>query len=178
MAGARVLVNARGRGNQMNAGAAVARGEVLLFVHADTRLPGGFRAALAEVLASEGAVWGRFDLRFDHAGPLLALIARLISLRSRVFHSATCDQAIFVRRGVFEAVGGYREPLLFEDVDLVRRQRPCGGMVVPRGYAVTSSRRWRNRGILRTTLAMWALKSLYLVGVSSRRLIRYYSDER
>lgn len=177
-AGARVLESARGRGNQMNAGAAAAGGDVLLFVHADTRLPEGFRSAISDALEREEAAWGRFDLRLDPAGPLLAGIARLISLRSRVFRSATGDQAIFVKRSVFEAAGGYREPLLFEDVDLVRRLRRRGRMVVPRGHAVTSSRRWRNRGVLRTTAAMWTLKSLYLAGVSSHWLARFYSDER
>ncbi len=177
-AGAQVLVSAQGRGNQMNIGAGAARGDVLVFVHADTLLPHGFRSAIAEALADESAAWGRFDLRFDEAGFLLAVIARLISLRSRLFRSATGDQAIFVRRSIFESVGAYRELLLFEDVDLVRRLRWRARMVVPRGFVVTSSRRWRNRGVWRTTLKMWTLKSLYLAGMPSARLARFYSDER
>lgn len=168
----------RGRGRQMNLGARVAGGDVLLFVHADTVLPSGFRAALESLLADEAVRWGRFDLRFDDAGPLLCLIAHLISARSRVFRSATGDQAIFVRRSEFEAVGGYREELLFEDVDLVRRLRARGRMGIPGGRVVTSARRWRNRGVWATTLRMWILKSLYLAGAPAGRLAKYYRDER
>lgn len=177
-AGAVVLRTGRGRGRQMNAGAAQARGDVLLFLHADTLLPAGYRAELENVLADPAVRWGRFDVAFDEAGPLLRGIARLISWRSRLFRSATGDQAMFVRTEVFEAVGGYREALLFEDVDLARRLRARGKMGIPAGRVVTSSRRWRRRGVWATTLRMWTLKSLYLAGVSSDRLARHYSDER
>lgn len=177
-AGALVVEGPPGRGRQMNLGAVQAKGDVLLFLHADTQLPAGFRRELEVLLAAPGFVWGRFDLAFDEGGPLLRLIAWLISTRSRIFRSATGDQAIFVRRGVFEAVGGYHEALLFEDVDLVRRLRPAGGMAIPKGRAVTSSRRWRNRGVWSTTLRMWTLKSLYLLGVPAARLAGHYEDER
>jgi rSAM/selenodomain-associated transferase 2 len=177
-AGARVLLAGRGRGLQMNAGAAISTGDVLIFLHADTALPSGFRRELEILLEDERVCWGRFDLDFDEGGPLLRLIARLISLRSRLFRSATGDQAVFVRRPDFEAVGGYREAHLFEDVDLVRRLRRRGAMGVPRGRAVTSSRRWRRRGVWSTTLRMWTLKSLYLLGVPASRLGRHYDDER
>lgn len=176
--GATVLESRRGRGLQMNAAADGAPGDLLLFVHADTLLPAGWRRDLERVLSDPAVCWGRFDLAFDKGGLLLRLIARLISWRSRLMRSATGDQAIFVRREDFEAVGGYREETLFEDVDLARRLRGRGAMGIPRGRAVTSSRRWRNRGVWATTLRMWTLKSLYLSGVSSTRLARHYRDER
>lgn len=176
--GATVVHAARGRGRQMNAGSAEARGDVLLFLHADTLLPDDYRAELERVLAAPAVCWGRFDVAFDEGGPLLRLIARLISWRSRLFRSATGDQAMFVRAGDFEAVGGYREALLFEDVDLARRLRVRGAMGIPASPVVTSARRWRSRGVWATTLRMWALKSLYLAGVPSDRLARHYTDDR
>lgn len=176
--GARVLRSPAGRGTQMNVGARAAQGDVLLFLHADTSLPNEFRAELDALMGERTCCWGRFDLEFDEGGPLLRLIAWLISRRSRTFRSATGDQAIFVRRADFEAVGGYREPVLFEDVDLVRRLRARGGMAVPGGRVVTSARRWRNRGVLSTTLKMWTLKSLYLLGIPSAKLVGFYRDER
>ena len=177
-AGVEVVASPRGRGNQMNAGAARVSGDVLLFLHADTDLPTQYRQELEALLADRRVTWGRFDLLFDEAGPLLRLIAWLISARSRLFRSATGDQAIFVRRAEFEEIGGYLEPFLFEDVDLARRLRERGRMGVPRGCVVTSSRRWRNRGVWATTLRMWTLKSLYLAGVPSARLRGHYRDER
>jgi hypothetical protein len=135
-------------------------------------------APAATLLVEEEVTWGRFDLAFDEGGPLLRLIAHLISWRSRVFRSATGDQAIFTRRSTFVSLGGYREARLFEDVDLVRRLRRCGRMGIPAGRAVTSSRRWRNRGVWATTARMWTLKTLYLIGVPSERLAAHYDDER
>ena len=176
-AGATVFSSEKGRGRQMNLGASRASGDVLLFLHADTALPPGYRQEIERGFAS-GAAWGRFDIVFDEGGPLLRLIAWLISTRSRIFRSATGDQAIFVRRSDFESVGGYLEAILFEDVDLARRLRARGAMHVPRGRAITSSRRWRNRGVWSTTARMWTLKTLYLCGVSAGTLARYYADER
>lgn len=176
--GAIVLQGERGRGRQMNAGASEATGDLLVFLHADTNLPSGFRADLQTALLEHNARWGRFDLAFDEAGPLLRLIAHLISWRSRIFRSATGDQAMFVLRDEFFTIGGYREEFLFEDVDLARRLRERGPMAIPQGRAVTSARRWRNRGVWATTLRMWSLKTLYLLGVPARDLQRFYSDER
>jgi rSAM/selenodomain-associated transferase 2 len=177
-AGAEVVLVERGRGRQLNAGAARAGGDVLLFLHADTHLPAGYRAEIERALFDGGARWGRFDVRFDEGGPLLRLIAWLISRRSRLFQSATGDQAIFVRRADFEAAGGFREAHLFEDVEFVRRIRARGAMAIPSMPVVTSSRRWRKEGVLATTLRMWSLKSLYLAGVPAKTLERYYSDRR
>jgi rSAM/selenodomain-associated transferase 2 len=176
--GAEVIASERGRGRQMNAGAARARGDVLLFLHADTQLPAGFRSAIEGVLADGTACWGRFDVRFDEGGALLRLIAWLISRRSRLFRSATGDQAIFVRHADFEAAGGFREAHLFEDVEFVRRIRVRGAMAIPPAPVVTSSRRWRKDGVLATTLRMWSLKSLYLAGIPAKSLERFYADRR
>lgn len=176
--GAILVVSGRGRGRQLRAGATRAVGDVLLFLHADTLLPAPYRAELEGLFSSAGVAWGRFDLEFDQGGPLLRLIAWLISRRSRLFRSATGDQAMFVRRDVFDAVGGFLEDHLFEDVDLARRLRRAGRMGIPAAPVVTSSRRWRRRGVWPTTLRMWTLKSLYLAGVPAKRLSRFYSDDR
>jgi rSAM/selenodomain-associated transferase 2 len=175
-AGARVVSAPRGRGRQLAEGAALARGDVLLFLHADTTLPSGFRTEVVGALAD--AEWGRFDLRFDDAGLLLRFIAHLISVRSRFSRVATGDQAIFVKRRAFEAVGGIREEELFEDIDLCRRLKRHGRMGVPAGFVTTSSRRWRSGGTWRTTWLMWTLKLVYLSGVPARRLARFYRDAR
>jgi rSAM/selenodomain-associated transferase 2 len=177
--GARVVVpGVRGRGLQLEHGARLAGGDILLFLHADTVLPDGFADSIRAALASQGASWGRFDVRFDRAGRLLRLIAWLISRRSRLTRSATGDQAIFVTRELFERVGGFRERLLFEDVDLCRRLRRMAPMGIPSGHVVTSSRRWRSGGVWRTTLRMWTLKLLYLSGVPAERLMAFYENRR
>jgi hypothetical protein len=151
---------------------------VLLFLHADTQLPAGFAEDVRRVLANDRCTWGRFDLRFDHDDLLLALIARLISWRSCLTRGATGDQAIFVRRDAYERVGGISEDVLFEDVALCRRLKRDGEMGVATGVVITSSRRWRQRGTIRTSLRMWVLKSLYLAGVPAARLARFYPDVR
>ena len=163
---------------QLNAGAQVATGDVLLFLHADTQLPSHFVRDVVAALADTDAVWGRFDIRFDAGGPFLRLIARLICWRSRMTRVGTGDQAIFVRRDAFEELGGFKERQLFEDIDLCRRLKRRGRMAIPRGVAITSSRRWREEGAIRTSLLMWALKLAYLAGVPSERLARVYRDVR
>jgi rSAM/selenodomain-associated transferase 2 len=177
-AGANVLRCAAGRGRQLAAGARAATGDILLFLHADTRLPAGFAHDVGRLLGEEGCSWGRFDLRFDRSTPLLALIARLISWRSWLTRGATGDQAIFVTRDAYDRIGGISEDVLFEDVALCRRLKRAGKMGIPRGFVVTSSRRWRQRGAIRTSLLMWALKFLYLAGVPAERLARFYANIR
>lgn len=177
-AGARVITSMPGRGRQMAAGALRAQGDVLLFLHADTHLPAGFVEEVRRVVTIDRCAWGRFDLRFDHETPLLALIARLISWRSRLTRGATGDQAIFVRRDAYERVGGITEDLLFEDVALCRQLKRHGKMGIPRGFVTTSSRRWQRGGAIRTSLVMWTLKGLYLAGVPAARLARFYPNVR
>jgi rSAM/selenodomain-associated transferase 2 len=173
----RVLVAPRGRAAQMNAGAAVARGDVVLFLHADTLLPPGYPERVAGALAT-GAIGGRFDLRLDAPGLVYRGLERLISLRSRLTGVATGDQAIFVRRDVFERLGGYPPVPLMEDIALCRRLKRAGRLVPLRDRVVTSARRWQQHGVARTVLLMWALRAGYYAGLSPDRLARLYADAR
>ncbi len=177
-AGARVIEAPCGRARQMNAGAAAACGEVLVFVHADTLLPSGFADEVRALLGDGGHGWGRFDVRFDRRGFLLDRIAWLISTRSRISRGATGDQAIFVRRDLFEDLGGYGDLPLFEDVEICRRLKRVAPMGIPSHPVVTSARRWQAGGAIRTSLRMWTLKGLYLLGVSPERLAAFYRNVR
>jgi len=170
----------RGRARQMNAGAAAAGSlcDAVAFVHADTIVPASFARDIETALADRRVVGGRFDVAFDVRTPALDLIATMINLRSRVARSATGDQAIFVRREVFDRLGGYADIELCEDVDFVRRMRRAGSIACLRSRVVTSSRRWRRDGILRTILRMWLIKSLFLAGASPAWLKRHYTDAR
>jgi len=174
----RVLETARGRARQMNAGAAVARGDVLLFLHADTRLPAGYAQAVARALADPRVVGGRFDVRLDATGLAYRVVGRLISVRSRVTRVATGDQAIFVRRAVFARLGGYPAVPLMEDVALSRALKRAGRVACLGETVVTSARRWQRHGVARTVLLMWALRAAYYAGVSPARLARIYRDAR
>jgi len=174
----RVLRAPRGRAQQMNAGAAAARGDVLLFLHADTRLPAGYAQAVAGALADPAVIGGRFDVRLDAAGLAYRALGRLISLRSRLTRVATGDQAIFVRRAVFERLGGYPLVPLMEDVALSRAMKRAGRVACLNETVTTSARRWQRHGVARTVLVMWALRAAYYVGVPPARLARIYPDAR
>ena len=168
------LTAPRGRASQCNAGAALARGDNLLFLHADTRLPAGaFQAAAAALDGRADA--GAFSLSIRSKDPRLRLIAALATWRSRLFALPYGDQGLFLRRDLFEAMGGYPDIPLMEDVALVRALRRAGGRIVilPQRVA-TSARRWQAEGILRATLRNLALFTLYSLGVSPRRLARHY----
>lgn len=177
-AGATVLTAPRGRASQMNEGARRAGGDVLLFLHADSRLPPGFAREVLRLLHATPGAWGRFDLELDGGGRLFGLVAFMISLRSRLMRTATGDQALFVSRKLFDRVGGYPVQPLFEDIELARRLRRVAPMVVPPGRVVTSSRRWRASGTWRTIVGMWSLRLLYLAGVPTQRLARFYPNLR
>lgn len=170
----RVVGSARGRALQQNAGAREAGGDVLLFLHADTRLPEGADRRVLEGLAGSGREWGRFDVRLSGRHPAFRVVERMISLRSRLVGVATGDQAIFVRREAFEAVGGFPEIPLMEDVALSRALLRRGRPLCLRVAATTSSRRWETRGIARTILLMWRLRLEYRLGVDPERLARRY----
>lgn len=177
-AGATVIEASRGRARQMNAGAARAVGDVLLFLHADTTLPVGFDGAVAAALADPAVLGGRFDLRLVPSSPFLALTAALINLRSRLSGIATGDQALFVRREVFVAMGGFEDVPLMEDIAFTRALKRRGRVVALRDKVTTSSRRWLRHGPLRTVLLMWWLRFLYWRGVSPAELTRRYADTR
>ena len=168
----------RGRARQMNAGWLQASGDALVFVHADTAVPFTFARDIELALADRRVVGGRFDVAFDIRSRALDLVAMMINLRSRVARSATGDQAIFVRREIFERLGGYADIELCEDVDLARRMRRAGRVACLRSRVVTSSRRWLREGTIRTIVKMWIIKSLFLAGVSPSWLKHRYTDTR
>jgi len=171
---ARYLASDRGRARQMNAGARAARGDILLFVHADTLLPVGAASAIAGALANPRIVGGRFDVTFANPRPAFRVIATFMNWRSRLTGIATGDQAIFVRRPVFQALDGYPDIPLMEDVALCARLKRRGRMGCLQSRVVTSARKWEREGILRTVALMWALRLLYFFGVDPARLHRWY----
>lgn len=176
--GAHTLNAPRGRARQMNAGAAAAKGDTLAFVHADTLVPATFANDIIIAFTDSHVVGGRFDVELDDPSLWLRVLGQLINWRSRVMRSATGDQAIFVRRDIFVALGGFKEIELCEDIDFVQRLKRRGETACLRSRVVTSARRWRQKGIMRTVLKMWLIKSLFLAGVSPARLRRYYADVR
>jgi len=161
----------------MNAGAAGARGDILLFLHADTRLPRGALDAVRAAIRS-GAVGGSFDVALDSRRPLLRLVALLITLRSRITGVSSGDQAMFVTREAFDRLGGFAPVPLFEDVDFSRRLKRLGPVARLRPPVVTSARRWEHDGALRTIVRMWMLRGLYYCGVDPARLQRHYEAAR
>jgi len=169
-----VISSQPGRAVQMNAGAARARGEILLFLHADTLLPESADALVVEALQRTRRGWGRFDVTIAGRHPLLGMVARLMNLRSRLTGIATGDQAIFVTKSLFTAAGGYPEIALMEDVELSRRLKRFGPPLCLRHRLTTSGRRWEKRGVLRTILLMWRLRLAYWLGADPAKLaIRY-----
>lgn len=174
----RVIDAPRGRAAQMNAGAAAATGDTLLFLHADTRLPPGFAAAVRRALADPRVVGGRFDVTLEPGSPLLRLTGALMNRRSRLTRIATGDQAIFVRRDVFEALGGFPAIPLMEDIAFSSALKRRGRTAALRERVVSSSRRWQENGVVRTILLMWSLRILYFCGVSPARLHHWYGTER
>lgn len=169
----RVLAAPRGRADQMNAGASIARGDVLLFLHADTKLPANADALIRDGLARSGHVWGRFDVRFDQHG-IMPLIAIMMNLRSRLTGIATGDQAIFVTRAAFDTIGGFPAQPLMEDIAFSARIRHISRPVYICARVTTSARRWRKQGILRTVFLMWRLRLAYFLGADPARLARQY----
>lgn len=169
-----VIAAPRGRAAQMNAGAAAARGQVLLFLHADTLLPADADERVLEGLNTSGRCWGRFDVRIVGASRMLAVVAWMMNQRSRFSGIATGDQAIFVTREAFDAVGGFPLQPLMEDIELCaglrRRSRP----LCLREPVHTSGRRWEQRGVWHTIVLMWRLRLLYWLGVSAERLAQAY----
>jgi rSAM/selenodomain-associated transferase 2 len=172
----RVLDGPRGRARQMNAGAGAARGGILVFLHADTRLPADGDRAIAEAVAGPRQ-WGRFDIRLDGADrhPLLRLVGAMMNMRSRLTGIATGDQALFVTRDAFDGAGGFPDQPLMEDIALSGSlKRTAGRPACLRERALTASRRWEENGITRTIALMWGLRLAYFLGVSPRRLAAWY----
>lgn len=175
---ARVLSSPQGRSTQMNLGAKAASGDVLLFLHADTRLPEDAFSAIAETMTDPAVIGGRFKIRLDEPGWQYRMVGAGINLRDRFFNGFTGDQAIFIRKHVFETLGGYRDIPLMEDLDLGRRMCRYGKAVRLPLTVVTSARRWKNNGVFKTILLMWALRLGYLLGRPPQQLYRFYGDTR
>jgi rSAM/selenodomain-associated transferase 2 len=163
----------RGRALQMNAGAARARADALLFLHADTRLPPMGDELVLQALAG-GACWGRFDVRIEGRPWMLRVVAALMNLRSRASGIATGDQAIFVTREAFERVGGFPVQPLMEDIEISRRLKRLGRPACLGARVCTSGRRWEQRGVWRTIVLMWRLRWRYWRGESAARLAQAY----
>jgi len=174
----RVASAPRGRSRQMNAGAALAQGEVLVFLHADTRLPEDADARILQGLAESGRAWGRFDVRIEGENRLLPVIAFLMNLRSRATGIATGDQAIFVRREAFEGAGRFPALELMEDIALSRSLKRISRPLCLADKAVTSGRRWERHGVLRTVLLMAWLRLAFFFGAAPAKLARLYDGER
>ncbi|MBZ2168242.1 TIGR04283 family arsenosugar biosynthesis glycosyltransferase [Marinobacter sp. F4216] len=172
----RVVQSGKGRAVQMNAGADAARGNVLLFLHADTRLPDDAMTRL-EAFAETGNAWGRFDVRLSGQRPLFRIIAWLMNQRSRLTGICTGDQAMFVRRDVFEALYGFREQPLMEDIELARRLCLVSRPFCVESPVVTDSRRWEKHGPWRTIFLMWRLRWRYWRGESPESLAREYRSD-
>jgi rSAM/selenodomain-associated transferase 2 len=170
----RIELAPRGRASQMNAGGRAARGDVLLFLHADTRLPEMAMALIRAALRDPARHWGRFDVRIDPPRPLLRIVAWSMSLRSRLSGIATGDQAIFVRTSAFRDVGGYPDIPLMEDIALSRRLNRVSAPACLRQCVTTSGRRWEKKGILRTILLMWRLRLAYYFGADPAQLAARY----
>lgn len=175
---AKVSTAPRGRARQMNAGAATAKGDVLLFLHADTLLPPTAPDDIQAALADPEVAGGRFDARLDCDRGLYWIVCRMMSWRSRLTGIATGDQAIFVRRKVFEAIGGFPDIPIMEDVSFSKRLKRAGRVAALRSCVVTSRRRWERHGPVRTILLMWWLRLLFFLGVSPERLKQWYADTR
>ncbi len=172
-----LLCSKPGRAGQMNSGAAAANGSLLWFLHADTELPAGAAEAVISGIAS-GALWGRFDVRLSGQHPLLRMVAFMMNLRSRWTGIATGDQALFVRRELFDDVGGFPDIPLMEDIVLSQRLGRAGRPLCLHLKLITSSRRWERRGIFRTIVLMWWLRLAFALGASPKRLARWYLPAR
>ena len=167
------VINARrGRARQMNAGAHVASGKVLLFLHADTLLPDNAPELVNQSLQT--TQWGRFDVRLSGKHPLLRLIEFMMNFRSRLSGIASGDQAIFIGRDLFDVLGGYAEIALMEDIEISKRLKRHSRPACIKTRLITSSRRWEKHGILRTILLMWRLRLAYFFGVTPEQLARQY----
>ena len=168
----RVIAAPRGRAVQMNAGARAASGEVLLFLHADTRLPPDAEDCVSGSL--KDGLWGWFDVRIEGRNPLLKVVASAMNLRSRLTGIATGDQAIFVRRDAFR---GFAEIALMEDIAFSKAMKRHGPPACLPQRVVTSGRRWESRGVLRTIVLMWRLRLMYFLGARPEALARLYANE-
>jgi rSAM/selenodomain-associated transferase 2 len=173
----RVILAPRGRALQMNAGAEKASGNVLLFLHADTRLPADADHIVLSGLERSGRAWGRFDVKIEGRSALLRVVAWFMNIRSRLTGIATGDQAIFVRRAAFQAAGGFPAIPLMEDIALCKRLKRVSPPLCLRDCVTTSGRRWEKNGVVNTMVLMWRLRLAYFFGADPKKLAQQYGDE-
>jgi rSAM/selenodomain-associated transferase 2 len=174
----RLVTAPTGRARQLNEGVKACSSDVVLFLHADTELPPTAKTVIESALGNPGCVGGRFDVRFDQPSRWGAVISWCMNRRSRLTGIATGDQAIFVRRQIFEQMGGFPDIPLMEDIEFSRRLKRRGPTAALTDCVTTSFRRWKKTGPLRTILLMWTLRFLYWLGVSPARLNQWYRAVR
>ncbi len=167
-----VIVSKKGRAVQMNSGASVAKGEVLLFLHSDTFLPETALNTITDII--QDSFWGRFEVRLSSNKFIFRIIESFINIRSRLTSINTGDQAIFIETRLFNAVGGFPEIALMEDVAISKKLKNIILPICLKQKVITSSRRWENRGVISTVLLMWKLRLYYFFGVSPDRLNQLY----
>ena len=173
------LTSERGRAQQMNYGAAYAQGQILLFLHADTELPGGALCAVEQALSDPAYVGGAFSLKIDSNRLFLRYIGARANLRSRITRIPYGDQSFFLRKAYFQRIGGFSEIPLMEDVDLMRRIKQDGQRIrILKDKVLTSARRWETEGMFYTTFRNQVVVVLYYLGMSPKRLIRFYRSQR
>lgn len=172
--GGRVVITKPGRARQMNGGAAIATGNILLFLHADTRLPGNFPALVRSSLGEPGVAAGAFQFRLDAKGRAYRMLERLVNWRSHVLQMPYGDQALFMKARTFSDLGGFPDTPIMEDFDMVRGLKNHGRISIVSASAVTSARRWQRRGILRTTIINQLVIIGHLLGIPAQTLSRLY----
>ncbi len=168
-----IVSSTKGRSYQMNAGANVATGDLLLFLHIDSVLPGNYLQCLADITRSNHT-WGRFDVSFTNTSFVFSLIAFMMNFRSRITGVATGDQAIFMTRTVFNKVNGFPEIDLMEDIAICKKLRKTGSPLCIKEKVITSSRRWEENGIFKTIVLMWFLRLLYFLRIHPDKLGKIY----
>jgi len=174
----RIIQCSRGRSRQMNTGAKIAQGDILLFLHTDTLLPKGADQLIIREMEKRRKNWGRFDVRLSGGHLLFRIVELLMNLRSRITCIATGDQAIFVQKKLFETVGGFPDIDLMEDITMSKFLKKYEPPLCLWQRVVTSSRRWQRNGIFRTILLMWFLRLAYFYKTDPRRLVRLYESRK
>jgi rSAM/selenodomain-associated transferase 2 len=169
----KLVSSPKGRAKQMNAGAEVADGDIFLFLHADTSLPDSALNDMAQAIA-EGHHWGRFDVAFDAHQAIFKVIAFMMNHRSRITGIATGDQGLFVTKQAFQAIGGFPDIALMEDIAISKQLNKLGKPACLKAKVVTSARRWQQHGVIRTILLMWYLRLAYFFGADPDDLARIY----
>jgi len=168
----------RGRACQMNAGARAASGDILLFLHADTYIGADALTSIESAMREDAVAGGRFKVKLDNPAAPYRMIGALINVRDGIFGGFTGDQAIFVRKSVFEKMGGFKEIELCEDIDLAVRLKDAGKVIRLPLYVITAARRWEKKGLARTILLMWLIRLLFYARVSPKKLAATYADVR